>query len=270
MNDLINNGDNAATQPEAASAPQAETATVATTTKVDDISKAYFPSEKLAEAQTEIEKVNAICSEHELAMVFNFDTEAEFPTGYGIALVPIAKRINNENKTLGVAIAAIPDVATVQQHEGGQQFVTDSVIGAMVAKLANSVRPRGEDNETASSIPYTVSDFITSNRAEGVLLAFRKLASDYVKVLKGKGLKFMTESILRQTLQSAAFAEQKFPKVDQATWEKLLDSMIARAEKEELAPGMLNEWKKTRASAELKDEDVDLSDLDFDAVGNDS
>lgn len=258
MNDLIGNetDDNEVVD-------ESTTEAAETTTKVDDIKKEYFPSAKLADAQVAIEKATTIAADHGLEVVFNFDTEKDFPAGYGISIFPIAKRINNVNQTIGVAIGAVPDLATVQQHENGQQYITDSVIGSMVAKLANAVRPRNADGDTASSIPFSVDDFITSNRPEGVLLAFREFAGTYVKVLKKKGLTFMTESILRQTLQSAAFAAQHVPNVPQDKWVQIIDSMIARAEAAGIAVGMLAEWKETRDSATLKDAAVDLSDLDF-------
>lgn len=235
-------------------------------TKVDDIKKQYFPSGKLADAQLAIEKANATAEEHDLGMVFNFDPEVEFPVGYGIALVPVTKNIGGKNTTISIAVAAIPDLETVAAFEGGSQFIAKSVVSSMIAKLANAVRPRGETGETAASIPYSVADFITSNRPEGVLLAYRKLASAYVKVLKKKGLLYITESILRQILQSAAFAEQQFPTIDQEKWEQILDSMIIRAEADDLVPGMLVEWRKTRDSAELVDANIDLSDIDFDDI----
>lgn len=263
MNDaLINN------QPEAVEvvAEESQPEVAKPEHNADDIKKAYFASDKLADAQTAINSANEIAEALDLEVVYNFDVEKEFPEGYGIALIPIAKRVNNANVTLGVAIAAVPDVATVAAHDNGQAFITDAVIGNMIAKLANAVRPRGNDGDTAASIPFSVEDFITSNRAEGVLVAYRKFASAYVKVLKKKGLKFITETILRQVLQSAAFAEQQFPKVPQEKWVQILDSMMARATAEGVAVGMLADWKASRDSAELKDDDIDLSDLDFEDV----
>jgi hypothetical protein len=233
----------------------------------DDIKKVYFNSTQMAEAQTAINAAVEIATGLGLEQVMNFDGEKEFPEGYGIALIPIAKRINNVNVTLGVAISAVPDLATVQAHEGGNAFIMDSVVGSMIAKLANAVRPRGDAGETAASIPYSVEDFITSNRPEGVLLGFRTFAGAYVKVLKKKGLKFITESILRQALQSAAFAEQQFPSIPQDKWIAIIDSMMARAVAAGVAVGMLEDWKASRDSAELKDTDIDLSDLDFDDTG---
>jgi hypothetical protein len=232
--------------------------------KPESIKKAYFPSTKMDAAQIAVGVVSAIAEEHELNMVFNFDVEGEFPAGYGLAIGPISKRENNENNVVGVSIAAIPDLATVEKEIGGSQFIHDAAIGSMIAKLANAVRPRGETGETASSIPFSVEDFITTNRPEGVLLAFNALAPAYVKVLKKKGLKHLTNSILRQVLQSAAFAEQQFPAVAQEKWLGILNSMVSNAEKDGLAVGLLAEWVKTRDSATLEDKDIDLSDLNFD------
>ena len=201
--------------------------------------------------------------ETKCVVLFNVDAEEECQVGDGIVVIPMAKSSGVEYIILGQAMSAIPNVETVKAHENGNAFVIDAVIGNMMAKLANAVRPRGENNETASSIPFTVEDFITSNRPEGVLLAFRKYANAYVKVLKKGGLKLLTESILRQALQSKAFAEQQFPKVGQDKWLAILDNMIARADADGIAVGMLAEWKTTRDSATLSDDDVDLADLDF-------
>ena len=77
----------------------------------------------------------------------------------------------------------------------------------------------------------------------------------------------MTPSILRQILQSAAFATDQIATVPQAKWVQILDSMIARATAEGIAVGMLADWKASRDSAVLKDVNVDLSDLDFDDLG---
>ena len=76
----------------------------------------------------------------------------------------------------------------------------------------------------------------------------------------------MTVAILRQTLQSEAFAEQNFPKISQAKWVTILDSMVAKTTQAGKAVGILTDWKETRASAELTDGNVDLSDLDFDKM----
>ena len=262
MNDIINN------QAEQSAATPATPEEMAAFTKARDkaiatIKKQYFPSAQLDKAQVIMGSMNAIANQYNLDVVFNFDVEKDFPAGFGIGIVPIAKRSKGETVVLGVAIAQIPDIETIQNHENGNQFVLDAVSNNMMAKLANAVRPRGDNDETASSIPASVEDFITSNRPEGVLLGFNTYASAYVKVLKKSGLKLLTTSILRQALQSKAFAEQQFPRVTQDKWLKILDSMIVRADKDGIAVGMLADWKQSRESAELVNDDVDLADLDF-------
>ncbi len=231
----------------------------------DAVKRSYFPSLKLTEAQSLIGAITENASAQGIAVRFNFDPTKEFVAGYGIAIIPITKRTDERGNIVnGIAIAAIPDIETVQAHQLGQQYVVDTVINSMINKLANAVRPRGDAGTVSASVPFTVEDFLTSNRVEGVLLAFRQLAPVYVKVLKKKGLKFMTEGILRQTLQNAAFAEQQFPKIGQDKWQLILDNMIATATEEKIAVGILTEWKETRDSIEIMDDDVDLSDLSFD------
>ena len=195
-----------------------------------------------------------------------FDIEKDFEAGYGIAIDHIAKRGANGNEIIGILVAGVPDFETVMNAENGSAFVKDSVIDKMLAKLKNAVRPRGEDNSVSASVPFTIVDFITSNRPEGILIAFNAVAPAYVKMLKKKGLSLMTVAILRQTLQSSAFATQNFPKIEQAKWVTILDSMIAKSTAEGKPVGILTDWKATRDSAELKDADVDLSDLDFDSL----
>lgn len=262
MNDILNNNQSgeavAEITPEmaAASAKQREK-------DIATIKKQYFTSSQMDQAQTVMGAMNDIAVKYNLDVVFNFDIEKEFPEGFGIGIVPISKRNKGENIVLGVAIAQIPDIETIEKHENGKAFVLAAVSNNMMAKLANAVRPRGDNDETASSIPASVEDFITSNRPEGVLLGFNTYASAYVKVLKKSGLKLLTTSILRQALQSKAFAEQQFPRITQDKWVKILESMIARAEKDQIAVGMLADWVQARDSAELVNNDVDLGDLDF-------
>ncbi len=232
-----------------------------------NVKRAYFPSAQVAEAQEIIGNITEHAEAGGIAIKYNFNTAENFPAGFGVAIIPIMKRTDERgNEVTGIAIAAIPDIATVQSHQLGQQYVVDTVINSMINKLANAVRPRGDAGTVSASVPGTVEDFITSNRVEGILLAFRKLAPVYVKVLKKKGLKFITEGILRQTLQSAAFAEQQFPKIGQDKWQAVLDNMVATATSEGIAVGILTEWKETRDSVEMQDDNVDLSDLDFSAV----
>lgn len=255
----INQAEN---QTETATNEVAETETP----KLESIVKAYFPSAEIEKAGEAIALAQSVALANNVEVTYNFDIEKDFEAGYGIAIDHIAKRGANGNEIIGILVAGVPDFETVMDAENGSAFVKDSVIDKMLAKLKNAVRPRGEDNTVSASVPFTIVDFITSNRPEGILIAFNDLAPAYVKMLKKKGLSLMTVAILRQTLQSSAFATQNFPKIDQEKWLTILDSMIAKATKDGKAVGILVDWKTSRNSAELKDADVDLSDLDFDTM----
>lgn len=233
---------------------------------LESVEKAYFPSSNIAAAVDAIGKAQEIAAVNGVRCTYNFDIEKEFEAGYGVVIDHIAKRGKEGNTILGILIGAVPDFETVMNADNGADFVKDSVVDKMLAKLKNAVRPRGEDNTVSASVPFSVVDFITSNRPEGILIAFNSLAPAYVKMLKKKGLSLMTVAILRQTLQSEAFAHQNFPKIDQAKWLTILESMITKATADGKAIGILTDWVDTRSSAELTDGDVDLSDLDFDKM----
>ena len=233
---------------------------------LETVEKAYYPSSDIAKAGEAIGLAQEIAAANGIECTYNFDIEKEFESGYGVVIDHIAKRGKDGNQILGILIGAVPDFETVMNADNGADFVKDSVVDKMLAKLKNAVRPRGEDNTVSASVPFSVIDFITSNRPEGILIAFNSLAPAYVKMLKKKGLSLMTVAILRQTLQSEAFAEQNFPKISQEKWVTILDSMVAKATQDGKAVGILTDWKETRASAELTDGNVDLSDLDFDKM----
>jgi hypothetical protein len=230
---------------------------------LDAISREYFAPSELAKAQEHLQEVLTITEANGVGIVRNFNAEEDFPAGYGLCVLPISKRRANGdgNETIGVAVAAVPDPETIANAEGGADFIRKTILDAEIAKLANAVRPRGEGNAVAASIPFSVQDFITSSRGGESMATFRKLAPVYVKALKNKGIRFMTGILLRQVFQSASFAEEQFPKIPQEQWIAIIDSMIAKAGAEKMDVAVLNNWKETRAQVEAQTGDVDLSDL---------
>lgn len=239
---------------------QAETPTL----KLKDVKKAYFTSLQVADAEAYIQSaIGAAQAENGLVRL-NFNAENELPEKYGIVVSPINQRSNGETSVVGVAVGAIPDYELLTEETAGAEWAQQQVINTLCAKFINAVRPKDSDNEPL--IPFEVGDFITSHRAEGVLVAYREYSGQVIKLLKSRGLMFINDQILRQILQSTAFAEQQFPNIDQAQWVKLLDAMIAQAEQSGLAPGVLTEWKDNRDKAGLPEiKDFDFSDLDFSA-----
>lgn len=252
----MNEVTNVATTPEA----------VADTPTLETLDKEYFAPSDLQAGADRANEVLAICNSLNIAPIRNFDPEKSFKEGYGIAILPIKERLEGVTKTTGICIAAIPDPATIAESEGGEEYIRNVILNAVIAKLQNSVRPR-TNGSVASSVPFTVTDFITSSRGGESMASFSKLAPVFVKALKKKGIIYMTVVLLRQILQSASFATEQFPKFPQEAWENLLGTMISKCETYQedgktikLDPAILNSWKETRNSVEIE-QDIDLSDF---------
>lgn len=247
---------------------QTNEAPAAKAPNIDNVKREFYDVSKLEAGSAAAEYATEAAEAINGIVVYNFDVEKDFPEGYGLAVIPLQKK-DSESGTMqrvGVAIGAVPSFELMMQDKDGAEYAKQAVEDALMAKLANATRPRA-DGSTAASVPFTLQDFVTSNRPEGVLVAFRKLAPAYVKVLKDKGLKLMTDGILRSILESKAFAEDQFASIPQETWEGLIDSMIAKANEKSMAPGLLEEWRKTRNEAGMpSDGDVDLEGLDFSKI----
>lgn len=228
---------------------------------LEDVQKRYFAPDQLGDAQSVISKIVAIAKEGQLKR--NFDPDADFPDGYGFAIIPLAQRVTGKgNVTIGVALAAIPDPEIVGAHEKGAEFIRSAIVDVFMAKVANACRPRA-DGTTAPSIPYEITDFLESRRGRENLKAFSEIAPLFVKALRQKGIKYMTAQLLRQTLQSKQFAETQFEKIPQEAWQKVLDGMVVKAKKEGHDPAILVSWKETRDTTEVADIG-DLTVEDFD------
>lgn len=230
---------------------------------ISDVKKRYFSPDQLQEAQDYLVKITEVAKEGQIKR--NFKPEDTFPDGYGLAVVPISKRQSETGKgnvTIGIAVAAIPDPAIVGAHDKGSNFIRQVITDNFMSKVANACRPR-PDGSVAASMPLEIEDFIESQRGGGLLKAFSEIAPLFVKALRKKGIKYMTSQLLRQTLQSRAFAETQFEKIGQEQWEKVLDGMVVKATKEGHDPAILQDWKATRDSTEVTEvEDIDLSEFD--------
>jgi len=224
---------------------------------LSSIKREYFSPSELNKAQERLSEVMVVAEDNATAPIRNFDPEKDFPNGYGLYIHPITQRGTDGNETIGIAVAALPDPETIANAEGGSDYIRKVILDAEIAKLANSVRPRS-DNSVAASIPFSIQDFITSSRGGESMATFRKLASIYVAALKKKGIRHMTNVLLRQIFQSSAFAESQFPKIPQESWVKVINSMIGKADAEKLETSVLVNWRETRDQAEMAVDEIDL------------
>jgi len=226
---------------------------------LQDVGAKSFASTDLNAAQNYISKVVDACTEANIEPVFNFDTNEELPEGYGLSILPLTERVAGQgNVTKGVCIAAVPSVDSILAATGGDVWVRKQINTLLVRAIKAGATP--SDDGSITSIPFSIADF-TASRVSA-LAAFNAIAPLYVKALKDKGLKFINKGLLRQVLASAAFAEQQFPRIDQANWELVIKSMTQAAAKENLEAGILAHWSKTRNEVEVDTSDIDLSDIE--------
>jgi hypothetical protein len=232
--------------------------------EMQNIKKQYFLPNQSDEASEAVNSVVEIVNQAEGAVVFNFDTNKELEKNYAIIIAPINQRTtDSKNVVVGVSIGGIPTYELMMESPEGAAWIKEQVTNAILTKLANAVRPNTKTGEIPATRPYTVQDFIVSNRTNGVLVAYRKLAPKYIKVLKDKGIKDLTDSVFRQVLTSTAFAEDIFGKISQKVWINVLNSMIESAKEEDMIPGLLTEWLQTRDSAGMPEvEEIDLVGLE--------
>ena len=234
------------------------------------IVKRWFPADKLEAAQETISEYVGIAEQLGLPVKLNFDPDDEFPDGYGVMVGRVNKRTGNGDTVIAaIAIAALPEMSTVESVDGGAEFIREKITDTFWAKFQSAVRPKS-NGQTAASVPLSVHDFITSARPEGEYTGYNEVAQGFVKVLKAKGLKYLTKSLLRQCLESSAFAQQQYPAVPQQTWVAIIERMIAAAEKAGKPVGAMSQWLETRDSVEIDTGALDLEGLDFDSLLSES
>lgn len=229
---------------------------------LQDVDRCYFGPDAMQDAQEYLAKVTALDPAPNIQM--NWDTEKDqVQDGFGIAVVPISKRTEGKgNVVIGVAVAQIPDPATIAKHEKGQEFISSLITDVCIAKVANSVRPRS-DGTTAGSMPKSLEDFIESRRGRESLKAFTETANVFVKALRKKGLKMMTAPLLRQILQSKQFADNMPIPHTEGLWERVGEKMIALAESKKLDASVIRNWLETRDQVEISAvEELDVDALD--------
>lgn len=237
--------------------PQAEQSNAPT---LQDVEKKYFSSDNIEQGGAYVNEVVELAQNSNIEPVLNFNPQEELPDGYGLAVIPLTKRVPERGNVVnGICIAAIPELATIQAADNGQDWINKVITDNLIKNVTLAAKPKEEGALT--SLPLSVADFITTARASG-LAAFNEFASQYVSVLKKKGLKFMSKVLLRQTLSSAEFAKQTFPRIPQENWELVIKSMLEHAAKAGIDSGVLKLWLDTRSQAKVDMAEIDLGDLD--------
>ena len=230
---------------------------------LDSVERKFYGPAQMELAQAKVNEVKTHIPKEYVR--WNFDpATTQVPAGYGIAIVPTSKRHESGkgNVRTGVVIAAMPSAETVAQHEKGAEFISETVTDYFMAKCANAVRPR--DDGTTGTLPFEITAFIERKRGAASLKTFTEMAKAFVDALKKSGFTGMSQLLLKQLLQSKAFAEQYSAKHENnGFWDKVLERMIAGAKEKGLDPAILVNWAETREQIEFSvAEDTDIAALD--------
>lgn len=221
---------------------------------IDTIRHQYFDG--VTEEAAEV--ANGI-TENGINLHSNCDLEA-FPEGYELAIQPVGTRGKGNH---AVAAVAIPTLETILESEVGATWIRGQIRTLLTKRTANPLRDWREGAEMPV-LPFDLSDFIETKRAVKVdTKAFTALAKHFVAMLKDRGLKTINNAILRQVLQSSAFATSQYASVKQEFWAGVLGMMIEAAEKNNLDSTQMKNWLATRDSVVMEEvEELDLSALD--------
>ena len=222
---------------------------------LQDVGTHYAEGEDIAKLVPLVQHLHSLTNP-----LYNFDPNAEFPAGYGLMVLPIGETVpelkdgkptgKNKRVTKHVAVAAVPGLGVLVQHEAGKNYVADAVKAAISAKLRNAFTrvENPHDQETGVKLPFTIEQFIEKGEkgAEDLGLGtYNELATGMVKAIRNMGIS-LDKAILRQCLQSTAFAKGVFPAVDQSFWVLVLNKAVAVANEKGLKDTIFRSWLNTR------------------------
>lgn len=226
-----------------------------------DIERKVFSSERLQQANDYVAEAVETCKAENLPVVFNFNTDEPLPSGYSLATIPMTETVANKGRvTVGLAVAAIPDVQLILQDAGGAAWAVKRLTDSMLQTVKLAAQ---KDEGELSNLPFSIADFTSTGRVSA-FTGFNAVAGEYVKALKkkSKSLAFISKILLRQILASSQFAEQQFPRIGQQNWEFIINAMIKSCGAIGVDAGILNHWLQTRNETTVSTADVDLSDLE--------
>lgn len=193
------------------------------------------------------------------------DENFAVPDGFGIIILPVAKRENNTNVRFAVAIAAVPGIDNLTAAGAtGLDYIERAVMQKFEQQISAAIRPLkdGDANEPIE-LPRTLEDFIsTSGRGRKGDTTFTTIAKDILAMLRGNKI-ILTPAMLRNVLSSAAYAEAHYAKAEaKGDWVRILEAMITMAKQKGLDTTTLEHMKATRNQEQFTDGELDMSALD--------
>jgi hypothetical protein len=228
-----------------------------------DIGKLYF---KAGEVDTEaVQAVINLADLQNLPTITNYDITGALPDGCDLVVRALTegKGKGEKLKTIGVMIGAVPSFEAMQADKLGLEYIAEKATDGVIAKLNNACRTHVNGSDTKRILPVSMSDFVTSLRAESELKTFKAMTKAIVANLSKRNINGVTAGNVRSILSNQAIASVLIPKAPAAFWDAFLDFVSAEASKENLDPAIFQTWKAERNVApEEVESDIEI-DLSF-------
>lgn len=184
-----------------------------------------------------------------------------------------------------IVVAPVPSLDAVLASNEARDWLINKVLDKELNHIAvRSLRTAESIEDAVESMPKTLTDYTTSNRESGGLLAayeelWRPIKAAMAKLSRPWKLTALSKKELRRGMESSAYAAEYYPTLEETKQGSLfvfaLNGFIQRAKKEGLDPTIFERWLTNRdekvidVAAEDEDE-FSLEDLAAEFEGDEA
>jgi len=208
---------------------------------------------------------------------FELPDASTFPSNCVISIRRLDETVENKTKDRGervpraIVLHPIPSLQQLMQSSEGAQFVQDAVYSRLENTYISALRPTPKQREAGitldkinllerlGTLPVTVTDYISSTRANAADNVFNSLAQSFIEGMKKapqfKTLRRQIKGIadLRSACSSVAYAKMMHAALEEKSFfETLLHKFISAAETQNLETTRLREMLVNRNSVDLQ------------------
>lgn len=176
-----------------------------------------------------------------------------------------------------------PTLTALIESEEARSWVEDLLETQVAHKMVRTLRAKSGDTASAitqadiAEIPHTIADYVATQRRGGAVAFWNKHAKSIIDAVGARVNAFkaarISKDLLRQALQSKAFAEAIYPPFEEAgLFEKIGRTLIQVGTKEGSDVSTIEAWLENRENVEASAavgeiEDIEVDDLfgDLDA-----
>ena len=202
------------------------------------------------------------------------------PDGHAIMIMPVNHRVQSVDaqgtpevkadgskkmveQTKALASLVIPEIAALQQVDGGMDYVVEAVESKLAVKASNCMNK----DTLEFDLPDSVLGWIESQREPGLGETYKALEASYTSQLRKGGAKSMQAQFLRACLRDATYAAAQFAQIEPTVWPAILDAIIEEVKTAGDSTATLERWQEERdqRGTEAEVQTISLSDL---AIGD--